>query len=98
MSKGYDMARAMGIQAAKRNVFIDNNLDKLSIETQLSKLLSMASRTGWAIGIGHPHEQTVEALEEFLHEKSCLFELVPVSRILKEMTGAECEETVRTGG
>lgn len=62
-SVGLDSARAQGIKSARRHVFLDNELSKEHICGQLAKLVKIASEGGVAIGIAHPHAETLEALK-----------------------------------
>lgn len=61
-SVGDRLAREMGIRAASRNVFLDNEQDIGAIKAQIEKLAVMAKKTGGAIGICHPHKSTIQAL------------------------------------
>ncbi|HHD56525.1 MAG TPA: divergent polysaccharide deacetylase family protein [Desulfobulbaceae bacterium] len=63
-STGLDEARRMGIPAARRHVFLDNVQDKKKICRQLDRLVTLAMKKGWAIGIGHPHQATLDALAD----------------------------------
>ncbi len=47
-----------------RDVFLDNNLDKNAIRTQLKEAVTKAKRNGYAIAIGHPHKSTLEVLKD----------------------------------
>jgi polysaccharide deacetylase 2 family uncharacterized protein YibQ len=61
-SVGDKLAREMGIPAAARNIFLDNDADVGAIKAQIEKLAGMAKKTGSAIGICHPHKTTLQAL------------------------------------
>ena len=61
-SVGLSLAQAMDIDAAGRNVFLDNTKDIGAITTQLEQLASLARKKGSAIGICHPHKVTIQAL------------------------------------
>jgi hypothetical protein len=61
-SVGERLAREMGVPAAARNVFLDNEADVGTIKAQIEKLAGMAKKTGSAIGICHPHKTTLQAL------------------------------------
>lgn len=63
-STGLDEARRMGIPTARRHVFLDNIQDKKKICRQLDRLVTLAMQKGWAIGIGHPHQSTLDALAD----------------------------------
>jgi len=81
-SVGYDLARELGVPAAKRTVFLDNDLHSGAIASQVRRLLSMARQKGQAIGIGHPHRETLSLLEK---ETSLLWDgvtVVPVAELL----------------
>lgn len=62
LSVGLDSARSMGLKSARRHVFLDNKLTKEHICGQLEKLVHIANENGVAIGIGHPHGETLDAL------------------------------------
>lgn len=64
-SVGAGMAVAMGVKTARRHVFLDNEQDREKIFGQLATLVKMAKEHGWAVGIGHPHQPTLEALGSF---------------------------------
>ncbi|MBU0486016.1 MAG: divergent polysaccharide deacetylase family protein [Proteobacteria bacterium] len=64
-SVGYYVAQKMGIKSGKRNVFLDNERDKTKIKQQLQTLLKLAEKKGWAIGIGHPYEETLAAITDY---------------------------------
>lgn len=68
-----------------RDVFLDNNLDDEAINKQLDLLVAIAIKEGRAIGIGHPHKQTLAVLEQRLAELEAQgLELVVVSRLLEQ--------------
>ena len=84
-SVGADLARRMGVPHAERDVFIDNDAtDEGAIRRQLTKLETIALERGFAVGIGHPHDATIEVLGEWLREvEDRGFALVPVSAIVQ---------------
>ncbi len=63
-SVGEKLARKMGVKTASRNVFLDNNQDKEYIRGQIEELIRIAKKNGTAIGIGHPHSETISVLIE----------------------------------
>ncbi len=65
-SKAYAVARAMGVRAGQRNIFLDNSADPVKIRAAFQKLISRAKTHGQAIGIGHFREKTVAVLSEEL--------------------------------
>jgi len=80
----HDVAREGGIPYAVRNVFLDHKDDLATIKTQLRRTEQIAKRTGVAIAIGHPRDNTIEALQEWLpnlEERG--FQLVPISSVVR---------------
>ena len=80
----HDIARQGGIPYAVRNVFLDHKDDLAAIKTQLRRTEQIAKRTGVAIAIGHPRDNTIEALREWLpdlNERG--FQLVPISAVVR---------------
>lgn len=63
-SIGYELSKKMGISAAQRNVFLDNEQDLGYIRNQVIALKDLALLNGHAIAIGHPHNNTVAILHE----------------------------------
>lgn len=61
-STGLDEAGKMGIPTARRHVFLDNIREQDKICRQLEQLVALAKKNGWAIGIGHPNQATLNAL------------------------------------
>ena len=57
------LARAHRIPHLTRDVFLDNVRERRAIQIQLEKLIAVAERRGYAIGIGHPYLETLEVLE-----------------------------------
>jgi polysaccharide deacetylase 2 family uncharacterized protein YibQ len=74
-------AAVAGIAHATRDVFLDNVLDPRAIRLQLGILTERAAEHGQAIGIGHPHQVTLDVLEAELGRLPA--ELVPVSELLE---------------
>lgn len=83
-SKGVKLARAAGVPVAGRDVFIDDVVDSGAIARQLGQIEQIARRRGLAIAIGHPHHQTLAALEAWIPavEKQG-YVLIPVSEAIK---------------
>lgn len=78
-------AAEAGVPYAVRDTFIDNEPDDLAaIHRQLALLEQRAREQGYAIGIGHPHDGTVTALEAWIPEmRERGFALVPISAIVR---------------
>ena len=86
---GPEAARRAGVPYAVRDIFFDNDPnDPASIRRQLAKLEIIAKRRGYAVGIGHPHRQTLNVLAKWLPEaRRRGFTLVPISAIVRHRTG-----------
>lgn len=83
-SKGVKLARAASVPVAGRDVFIDDVLDSSTIARQLGQIEAIARRRGLAIAIGHPHHQTLAALEAWIPAvKKQGYVLIPVSEAIK---------------
>lgn len=83
-SVAYKTALDLNIPATARNVFIDNVRNTTAIVKQLYKLTSHAVKYGCAVGIGHPHPETVQAVKCFFtHMENCHVLPVYVSELLK---------------
>ena len=59
-------AAAAGIPFARRDIFIDNQLDPAYIRQQLNKLKMKAKVNGFAVGIGHDRKNTLAVLSEWM--------------------------------
>jgi len=77
-----DLARDIGLPAARRRVFLDNNLSPKAMKIQMERLLSMARHLGEAIGIGHPYKETYQLLEQYGPRIKSEFKIVPVSKLV----------------
>jgi len=86
-SVGAKEAARHGVPFAERDVFLDNEIDRAYVMSQLGVLERLAKRNGTAIAIGHPHDVTIEALERWLptlDERGLA--LVPISTIVARRT------------
>ncbi|WNJ98516.1 divergent polysaccharide deacetylase family protein [Thalassospiraceae bacterium LMO-JJ14] len=83
-SVAHETARDGGIPFAVRNVFLDHEDDLEEIRTQLRHTEQIARKTGLAIAIGHPRDNTIEALKSWLPTlKEKGFQLVPISSVVR---------------
>jgi polysaccharide deacetylase 2 family uncharacterized protein YibQ len=80
----FDTARNDGVHAAFRNVpFLDDVRDVAAIRRQLSLAFKDAREKSEAIAIGHPHPETLRALDEMLPEAQTQgIRLVHVSELI----------------
>ncbi len=83
-SVAYDMALELGIPAAKRDVFLDNEADSHLIRKQLLELVERAKSQGSAIGICHFRSTTAKVLSEMLPKiEASGVQLVHASELVK---------------
>jgi polysaccharide deacetylase 2 family uncharacterized protein YibQ len=78
-SVAFDLARQMDIRAARRDIFLDNDLSEAALKIQMDRLLHVARHKGHAIGIGHPHKETLRFLTKLQVSHKQEVEVVPVS-------------------
>lgn len=84
------LAQEAGLANAQRDIFLDNRIEPVYVRTQLQRLVARAKRNGSAIGIGHPHPQTLAVLAEQLPLLAAQgVELVPVSRLVEQRRNTE---------
>lgn len=65
-SQAYALARAYGLPAVRRRVFLDNEPTEAAVEAEFDRLLRLARRDGTALAIGHPHTATLRVLQRRL--------------------------------
>ncbi|WP_457574120.1 divergent polysaccharide deacetylase family protein [Desulfolithobacter sp.] len=61
-STGMNEAKKLGLPTGRRHVFLDNIHNQKDVCRQLERLVEKARAEGWAIGIGHPNQATLQAL------------------------------------
>ena len=81
-SIGFELAGEMQIDAARRNVFLDNQEDTNAILTQLDSLVDLARRHGNAIGIAHPKPATLDALQRFAKKMPSDIRMVNIHQLV----------------
>jgi polysaccharide deacetylase 2 family uncharacterized protein YibQ len=87
-SVGVELAAASGVPNASRHIFLDDVMSSDNVWHQLGEVEKTAKRTGYAIAIGHPHDNTLNALAEWLgglREKGLV--LVPLTTIVRQKQG-----------
>lgn len=80
-SVGYKLAKAEGLDALRRDVFLDNNDDLREIEAQWKRLLDISRKKGYAIALAHPRKNTLEFLQRKL-ENNKEATLIPITELL----------------
>lgn len=79
------VASTWGVPVARRDVFLDHDINTDSIHAAFDRTLEIARREGSAIAIAHPHDTTIGYLEQRLYDLARGdVDLVPVSAILKQ--------------
>lgn len=53
-----------GKKYISRDVFLDHNMDKNYVKTQIKESIKIAKNHGSAVAIGHPHANTISAISE----------------------------------
>ena len=78
-------AKGLDVPVLKRDVFLDHYEGRENVDKALLQLEKTAERLGLAIAIGHPHQNTVDAINDWaktLKDKGIY--LVPVTAALDE--------------
>ena len=78
----FDLAKEVGVPTVRRGVFLDNDLSVRAMTFQMARLLGMGRHSGSAVGIGHPHEETLLLLKKFIPELKREVKVVPVSKMV----------------
>ncbi len=90
------LAREKGIPSVRRDVFLDDDRSSESIAREFDRLKRLATARGLAIGIGHPHPETLAFLERELPGLGDQgFLLVSVSEYVTLKDGAEAADALQ---
>jgi uncharacterized protein len=82
-SVGLAIARAAGVPALRRDVFLDAADTIEGVEHEWQRLVARAHERGFALGIGHPRAATLDLLERVLPNLAAAgVELVPLTVLL----------------
>lgn len=84
-SVAYNAAVQAGLRAARNEVFIDDATERRDdVADRIRELVKRAQENGSAVGIGHPHPWTLEALRESLeYIETAGIELVTVCDLVR---------------
>jgi len=86
-SKTRALAHVYGVPHLQRHVFLDNHTNSQYISKQFSQLVKTAKRNEFAIGIAHPHPETIAALKQLIPTlQRENIELVGVSNLFGDLT------------
>lgn len=89
-SVGMAEARQYGVPSIERDVFLDDVMTEAAVRKQLATLKAIALKTGRAVAIGHPHDQTLNVLTSWLGEAAQEgFVMVPLSQLVRAQMPAE---------
>ncbi len=80
---GYRLAGEIGVPAAEKDVFLDDDQSYKAVKYQMDRLIGIARYSVKAIGIGHPHDVTLKVLREYADVLKTDFNMVPVSELVK---------------
>ncbi|MGS2721818.1 divergent polysaccharide deacetylase family protein [Paraglaciecola aestuariivivens] len=82
-SKAEHIAKQNGVLSTKRNVFLDHTPSLVEIDRQFHRLLRLAKKYGYAVGIAHPYPQTLAYLKQHLNNlEQHGIELVKLTELL----------------
>ncbi|MGI1679281.1 MAG: divergent polysaccharide deacetylase family protein [Cellvibrionaceae bacterium] len=95
-SIAWQMAQKAHIPSAKRDYFLDNDRDYISIARQFGKFISTAQKRGTGVAIAHPYPETLHFLEQTIPKLKALnIHLVPVSSLLSSFDNILQKRTSR---
>lgn len=83
-STGMNEAKKLGLPTGRRHVFLDNVHDQKDVCRQLERLVEKARADGWAIGIGHPNQATLQALTSCRDRLQKSVRIVGVQELLQK--------------
>jgi uncharacterized protein len=87
-SVGDQLAQEMGVPSIVRHVFLDDDESLESVRRKLAEAEAVARRQGFVVAIGHPHENTLQALGEWLPGLQAKgLALAPASAVLRKRNG-----------
>jgi polysaccharide deacetylase 2 family uncharacterized protein YibQ len=75
-------ARLLQVPFARRDVFLDHDPAPSAIRAQIRLLIQISQLHGEAVGIGHPHESTLQVLTAELPTLTETADLVTASRLV----------------
>ena len=99
-TRGAEVARSASVPAIERDIFLDATVDPQFVRGQVRRLLATARERGAAVGIGHPHPETIAALRELRGELlGSGVTLVPLSAlVVSPAAGTAVAASLARGG
>jgi len=83
-SVAFRTAQRLNVPSATRDIFLDHVIEAGEIDKQFLRLIKRARIFGSALGIAHPHMETLLALEYWIPQLAAEgIELVPVSQYIE---------------
>ena len=83
-SVALQLAREVGVEALKRDVFLDPDRDPATVAREFERMKRLADKRGAVIAIGHPYPETLALLEEALPKLEREgYRLVSVSELVR---------------
>jgi polysaccharide deacetylase 2 family uncharacterized protein YibQ len=87
-SVGDQLAQELGVPSIARHVFLDDDESLDAVRRRLAETEAVARRQGFVVAIGHPHESTLQALNEWLPGLSAKgLALAPATAVLRKRNG-----------
>ncbi len=89
-SKGWRVAKDLGVSYAVRDVFIDHDPEVHQIRKRIKEVEALASDRGYAVAIAHPYVETLSLLKAWLksgRERGYIF--VPMTTLMVFLEGKE---------
>lgn len=83
-SVAFDMAEEQSIPALWRDVFLDDQPDAEQIKLQIDRLMTIARKEGYAIGIAHPRPSTIPVLKSWLMSLPEDIQLITLQEMLQK--------------
>jgi polysaccharide deacetylase 2 family uncharacterized protein YibQ len=85
---GDQVAQEMGVPSVTRHVFLDDEESLAHVRAKLAETERLAKSQGFVVAIGHPHEVTLVALQEWLPRVAAGGAvLAPLSAVLRKRNG-----------
>ncbi|WP_232849791.1 divergent polysaccharide deacetylase family protein [Bowmanella yangjiangensis] len=93
-SKAEQIAKHHGVISAHRHVFLDHLQDPKHIEAQFKRLVRIAKKSDYAVGIGHPYQETLTFLAAQLPQlEEQGIELLPIRNLMREKHLVQIEQS-----
>ncbi len=87
-SVGDQTAHELGVPSIVRHVFLDDEESVEAVRRKLAEAEAVARRQGFVVAIGHPHEATLQALQEWLPTvQGKGLALAPATAVLRKRNG-----------